>query len=94
MGSCFLEAILTFFLISGILFISTNKSITIMSGLAIGLIIVFATIVGLDLTGASMNPARSFGPGLFSGNLPTYWIYVLGPFIGGIVAILTYQLYT
>jgi aquaporin Z len=73
-----LETILTFFLVSGILFISINNMITIISGFAIGLIIVFDTLAGDYLTGASMNPARSFGPALFSNNLSTYWIYLIG----------------
>lgn len=40
------------------------------------------------------NPARSLGPALFSGNISSYWIYIVGPLLGGLFAALVYKLFT
>jgi aquaporin Z len=89
-----LEAFLTFFLVVTYLFITRNPFLAIASGLAIGMVLTFAMFVGGPLTGASMNPARSLGPAIFSSNMGTYWIYIVGPLIGALVAALVYKLFT
>lgn len=89
-----LEAILTFLLVVTYLFITRNPFLAIASGLAIGMVLTFAMFVGGPLTGASLNPARSLGPAIFSSNLGTYWIYIVGPLIGALVAALVYKLFT
>lgn len=89
-----LEAFLTFFLVITFLFVTRNPMLAIASGLAIGLVLTFDMLVGAPLTGASMNPARSLGPAIFSNNLGTYWIYVVGPLLGALVAGLVYKLFT
>jgi glycerol uptake facilitator-like aquaporin len=48
-------------------------------------------LMGGPLTGASMNPARTFGPALAMGNLSYLWMYVAGPLLGGGVAALLYN---
>lgn len=88
-----LEAILTFFLVITVLFVTRNPMLAIASGLAIGLVLTFDMLVGAPLTGASMNPARSLGPAIFSNNMSSYWIYVIGPLLGALVAALVYKLY-
>jgi glycerol uptake facilitator-like aquaporin len=45
-----------------------------------------------DLAGSSMNPARSLGPAIITGNLTNQWIYWAGPLLGGICAAIIYQL--
>lgn len=87
-----LEAILTFFLVMTVLLVTRNPMLAIASGLAIGLVLTFDMLVGFPLTGASMNPARSLGPAIFSNNMGTYWIYVVGPLLGALVAALFYKL--
>jgi MIP family channel proteins len=89
-----LEAILTFFLVITVLLVTRNPMLAVASGLAIGLVLTFDMFIGFPLTGASMNPARSLGPAIFSNNIGTYWIYVVGPLLGALVAALVYKLFT
>jgi MIP family channel proteins len=56
------------------------------AGLAIGLSLVSLIMIFGPLTGASFNPARSFGPALLSNHWNDFWIYVVGPIVGGVAA--------
>ncbi|HEX6561132.1 MAG TPA: aquaporin, partial [Nitrososphaera sp.] len=49
-------------------------------------------IIGMPVSGASMNPARSFGPALVAGNFSDQWIYWLAPIIGALVAVLAFEM--
>jgi glycerol uptake facilitator-like aquaporin len=62
------------------------------AAIAIGGTVAIGAIVGGPVTGASMNPARSLGPALVSGELGSTWIYVVAPVIGAALAAVTYQL--
>lgn len=88
------EAILTFLLVIAYLFIYRNPFLAIVSGIAIGLTLTVVMLGGSSLTGASANPARSLGPAIFSNNMGTYWIYVVGPLLGALIAALVYKLFT
>lgn len=88
------EAFLTFFLVMAYLLVTRNPMLAIASGLAIGLVLTFDMLAGAPLTGASMNPARSLGPAIFSNNMGSYWIYIIGPLVGALVAALVYKLFT
>ena len=57
-----------------------------MYGLAIGGMIFLIHLIGVPLTGASVNPARTFGPALISGYWDYHWIYWAGPIVGAIIA--------
>ncbi|MCI0855209.1 MAG: MIP family channel protein [Chloroflexi bacterium] len=87
-----LEAVLTFTLV--FVFFATaidprgNKT---MAPLAIGLVVLVGYFVAVPLTGASMNPARSFGPAIVANVWTDHWIYWLGPLIGAALAALTYE---
>lgn len=89
-----LEALLTFFLVLAFLFTTRGSSASIVAGFVIGLTLAAAMFVGLPWTGGSMNPARSFGPAIFAGQLNTVWIYLLGPLIGAVIAALLYRAYS
>lgn len=87
-----IEAVLTFFLVSAvfgtILYVNAPK----VGGFGVGLVVVFAILVGGPLTGAAMNPARAFGPSLASGVWVGHAIYWIGPIVGGVVAALLWDL--
>ncbi|XP_078515249.1 aquaporin-5-like [Lissotriton helveticus] len=58
--------------------------------LSIGLSVTLGHLLGIYYTGCSMNPARSFGPSLITGNFPVHWIFWIGPILGGTVAVFIY----
>ena len=86
------EVILTFFLMFVIVAVATDtRAVGTMAGAAIGGTVMLAAWVGGPVTGASMNPARSFAPALFEGRLDVMWIYVVGPCLGAVGAALLYD---
>jgi aquaporin Z len=89
-----LEAILTFFLVFTVFAtaIDDRGAFKSIAGFAIGLVLTFDILVGGALTGASMNPARTFGPALVAGHWTDFWVYVAGPLSGGIIAAAVYWL--
>jgi aquaporin TIP len=87
-----LEAVLTFALVFTVFAVATDRrGPGVIAPLAIGLVIAADHIVAIPLTGASMNPARSFGPALVGGEWADHWIYWLGPIIGGSLGAATYH---
>jgi aquaporin Z len=87
MQSFSLEAVLTFILMLTILNVSTGaKEKGITAGIAVGAVIGLEAMFAGPICGASMNPARSFGPALVSGHFEHLWLYILAPIIGAIVA--------
>jgi aquaporin Z len=88
-----LEAIMTFFLVWAVwaTAVDPRGAFKAIAGLAIGLTISIDVFVGGPVTGAAMNPARSFGPEL-AGNIWTgWWIYWVGPIAGALVAAGVYE---
>jgi aquaporin Z len=82
------EALLTLGLVSVILGTASGaRNIGVNGALAIGGYIGLVSVWAAPVTGASMNPARSFAPMLVGGDLTHYWIYLLGPVIGAVVAV-------
>lgn len=88
MQSFILETVLTFILMLVILSVSTGaKEKGITAGVAIGAIIALEAMFAGPICGASMNPARSFGPALVSGHLQHLEIYFAGPILGALLAV-------
>ncbi len=77
-----LEGLLTFLFVNVILHTTEGKSPSPFAGLAIGLTLAGMIMFGGPLTGASLNPARTLSPAIFTGNLDTVWIYLVGPAAG------------
>jgi glycerol uptake facilitator-like aquaporin len=85
------EAVLTFFLMLVIVAVATDtRAAGQAAAIAIGGAVALGSLVGGPVSGASMNPARSIGPALVSGDLTDVWIYLVGPPIGAIAAVLTF----
>ncbi len=90
------EAVATFIFLVTILGVTrrgTPVHIAGFAGLAIGLTLVLIHIVGINVTGVSVNPARSLGPALFTGGnaLAQLWLFVVAPLVGAGVAGLLYK---
>ena len=84
-----IEAILTTILVTVILGTADrHRLIGPNAALAVGATIALCGLVALPIEGASMNPARSFGPAVVGAKLGDLWIYVLGPLVGAVVAVI------
>ena len=82
------EAILTLGLVSVILGTASGaRNVGINGAIAVGAYIGLVSVWGAPVTGASMNPIRSFAPMLVGGDLAHYWIYLVGPLLGAMVAV-------
>ena len=83
-----LEVLLTFILMLVVFRVSNGaKETGWFAGLAIGFVVLFEAMFAGPITGASMNPARSLGPALVSGNLETLWVYLAAPTTGALMAV-------
>lgn len=92
------EIVLTFIFVLAILGVTSSKAgHGSFAGLVIGLTLVLVHILGIGLTGTSVNPARSFGPAIVaacSGNLDpikALWVFIVGPLLGAALAAFTYK---
>jgi len=95
-GALLVEIILTFIFIFVILGVTSDEKKGSVAGIVIGLTLTFVHIVGIPLTGTSVNPARSIGPALFVGGnaLSDVWVFIVGPLAGAVIAVLAYSLIT
>lgn len=86
------EVILTFTFVLAILGVTSKTTNSAVAGIVIGLTLTLVHLLGLGITGTSVNPARSLIPALFAGgeNLRQVWIYLVGPFAGSALAALVY----
>jgi MIP family channel proteins len=85
------EAVLTFFLVTAVFASGVAGKNGNMAGVAIGFVLLMDILMGGALTGASMNPARTFGPALATGHLEYVAWYIVGPVIGGAAAAFLYD---
>ena len=83
-----MEAVLTLGLVSVILGTASGaQNLGVFGALGVGGYIILAGLWGSPISGASMNPARTFGPDLVGGNFTGYWVYVAGPLVGAGLAV-------
>jgi len=94
-GALLIEIILTFIFVLVILGVTADESKGAIAGVVIGLTLTFVHIVGIPLTGTSVNPARSIGPALFAGGdaLTDLWVFIVAPLIGAALAALAYKIF-
>ncbi|MBC8352922.1 MAG: aquaporin [Planctomycetes bacterium] len=86
-----IEVILTWLLMFVVLGVSTgSKEKGLLAGIAVGATVALEALFAGPFTGASMNPARTLGPALASGELSTLWIYLLATPIGAILAVISF----
>ena len=69
-----------------------TRAVGAAAAIAIGGTVALDSLFGGGVTGASMNPARSFGPALVAGEWEDFWIYVVGPTLGALAGAFAYQL--
>jgi len=86
-----IEAVLTFFLLLAVFGTAVDPRAPKIGGFGIGLTVLVDILVGGPLTGASMNPARTFGPALASGFWQNDLVYWIGPIIGAVIAASIYE---
>jgi aquaporin NIP len=91
-GQSFLwEVVLTFFLMFVIMAVATDtRAVGEAAAIAVGGTVALDALFGGPISGASMNPARSFGPALVSGNLHALWLYLVAPPLGAALGALAY----
>jgi len=95
-GTMVLETVLTFLFVLVVLVVTSRVEHAGFAGLAIGLALGVAHLVGVALDGTSVNPARSFGPAVFDGgeSLRQLWVFIVFPLLGGALAALVAPLLT
>jgi len=97
-GAIVVEIILTFIFVFTILGVTADPKKGSVAGIVIGATLMFVHLVGMFITGTSVNPARSIGPALFHGiavdgsqALGELWVFIVAPLIGGAVAAIVYS---
>jgi aquaporin Z len=91
-GALVVETLLTFLFVLVILLVTDKAADAAFAGIAIGATLMVVHLVGIPLTGTSVNPARSIGPALFAGTdaLKHLWVFILAPLLGGALAAVAY----
>ena len=93
-GACLVEVIATFIFVLVVLGTTDAKvGAGNLAGLAIGLSLILIHLVCINLTGTSVNPARSIGPAIFAGGqaLADLWVFIVAPLVGGALAALVWK---
>ncbi|WP_432498207.1 MIP/aquaporin family protein [Kineococcus gypseus] len=86
------EAVITFVLVLVVISVATDERAPAAAApLAVGATLAVCVAVAAPLTGGAVNPARAFGPALVSGTWDSFWVYLVGPLVGGVLAALLYD---
>ena len=93
-GAFVVEIVLTFVFILTILSVTSSEKTSHIAGIVIGLTLTFVHIIGIPLTGTSVNPARSLAPAALAGGeaISQVWVFILAPFAGAVLAAAVYKL--
>ena len=93
LGAIIVEVILTCVFIYTILGVTSDENKGSVAGIVIGLTLTFVHIMGIPLTGTSVNPARSLAPAIFLGGtaLKQVWVFIVAPFIGSAIAAILFK---
>ena len=86
------EILITFILVFVVMAVATDqRAPAAIAPIAVGFALAVGVFIAGPVTGGSVNPARSLGPMLVAGDLTSFWLYILGPIIGGVLAALLYD---
>ena len=93
MGALIVECVLTFVFVYTILGVTSDEKKSNVAGIVIGLTLAFVHLLGIGLTGTSVNPARSLAPAVIIGGkaLSQVWVFIVAPFIGATIAALVFR---
>ncbi len=93
-GALVVEIVLTFIFVLVILRVTDNEKYSNIAGIVIGLTLTMVHLIGIPLTGTSVNPARSLAPAIFAGGeaLSQVWVFLVAPLIGAIIAAFVYKI--
>ena len=93
LGAIIVEVILTCVFIYTILGVTSDENKGSVAGIVIGLTLTFVHIMGIPLTGTSVNPARSLAPAIFLGGtaLKQVWVFIVAPFVGSALAAVLFK---
>lgn len=92
-GALITEIVLTYVFVYTILGVTSDEKYEKIAGLIIGLTLTFVHLLGIPLTGTSVNPARSIAPAIFAGpeSLKQVWLFIIGPLLGAALAAYTFK---
>jgi len=92
-GALLAEVVLTFVFVFAVLSATRKAASALTAGVTIGLALAVVHLIGIPLTGTSVNPARSIGPALFVGGvaLSQLWVFIVAPLVGGALAALAHE---
>jgi MIP family channel proteins len=86
------EILITFILVFVVMAVATDqRAPAAIAPIAVGFALAVGVFIAGPVTGGSVNPARSLGPMIVAGDLTSFWLYILGPIIGGVLAALLYD---
>ena len=93
-GALITECVLTFVFVLTILGVTSDKKYDSIAGIVIGLTLTFVHLLGIPLTGTSVNPARSLAPAVVQGGeaLSQVWVFIVAPLVGATLAALCFKL--
>ncbi|MBO4601379.1 MAG: aquaporin [Bacilli bacterium] len=93
LGAFITEIILTFIFIYAVIGVTSDEKKSNVAGIVIGITLMFVHLLGIALTGTSVNPARSLAPAVIQGGeaLKQVWLFILAPFVGSLLATVVYR---